>query len=42
MIFDIEKDPHDNLTFQNIFKEPFEEIGLKGELDPLDQYMVMI
>ena len=35
MIFDIKKNPHENSTFENTLKEPFEERSLKRELDPI-------
>ena len=35
LIFEIEKNSYENPIFENILKEPFEERGLKGELDPI-------
>ena len=35
IIFEMEKNAHANLTFENTLKEPFEERGIKGELDPI-------
>ena len=31
LTFEVEKNPHENTTFENILKEPFDERGLKGE-----------
>ena len=37
IIFEIEKNPHENPTSENTLKEPFEKRGLKGELDLISQ-----
>ena len=42
IIFEMEKNPHENPTFENTLKEPFEERGLKGELDPIHQHLMNI
>ena len=42
IIFEIEKDPNENPTFENTLKEPFEERGLKVELDLILQHLVKI
>ena len=42
IIFEIEKNPYENPTFENTLKEPFEERGIKGELDPIPQRLMNI
>ena len=41
-IFEIEKNPHENPTLENTFKKPFEERGIKGELDHIPQRLMNI
>ena len=36
----MEKNQHENPTSENPFKEPLEELGLKGELDPIPQRLM--
>ena len=36
----MEKNLTKNPTFENPLKEPFEERGIKGELDPITQCMM--
>ena len=42
LIFEMEKNAHENPTFENILKEPFEKIGLKGELGLINQHLMKI
>ena len=37
IVFEMEKNPRENPTFEITLKEPFEKRGIKTELDPIPQ-----